>query len=123
MKEEIYQKSLGVGLTPTCELGEETFQEYGFHCQPDLKVSKVVDVYSIVQEAASKFNIAMPQVAVSNTMIPNAAATGPSPNRGLVLITTGLLVQLEEDEILSVIGHEMGHLSGKTPDSFQHNFR
>jgi heat shock protein HtpX len=115
MKEEIYQKSLGVGLTPTCELGEETFQEYGFHCQPDLKVSKVVDVYSIVQEAASKFNIAMPQVAVSNTMIPNAAATGPSPNRGLVLITTGLLVQLEEDEILSVIGHEMGHLSGRDP--------
>ena len=48
-------------------------------------------------------------------MIPNAAATGPSPNRGLVLITTGLLVQLEEDEILSVVGHEMGHLSGRDP--------
>lgn len=115
MKEDIYQKSLGKGLTPTCQLGEEIFQEYGFHCHPDLKVSKVVDVYSIVQEAASKFNMAMPQVAVSNTMIPNAAATGPSPNRGLVLLTTGLLVQLEEDEILSVVGHEMGHLSGRDP--------
>ncbi|MFA0834525.1 MAG: M48 family metallopeptidase [Methanobacterium formicicum] len=115
MKEEIYQKSLAMGLEPTCELGEDIFNEYGFHCQSDLKVAKVIDVYSIVEEAASKFNVTMPKVALSNTMIPNAAATGPSPNRGLVLITTGLLVQLEEDEILSVIGHEMGHLSGRDP--------
>ncbi|MCC7559438.1 MAG: M48 family metalloprotease [Methanobacterium sp.] len=115
MKDEIYQKSLALGLEPTCELGEDVFREYGFHCQPDLKVSRVIDVYSIVKEAASKFNISMPKVALSNTMIPNAAATGPSPNRGLVLITTGLLVQLEEDEILSVVGHEMGHLSGRDP--------
>ncbi|AUB59734.1 heat-shock protein HtpX [Methanobacterium subterraneum] len=115
MKDEIYQKSLALGLEPTCELGEDVFREYGFHCQSDLKVSRVIDVYSIVKEAASKFNIIMPKVALSNTMIPNAAATGPSPNRGLVLITTGLLVQLEEDEILSVLGHEMGHLSGRDP--------
>jgi len=115
MKEKIYQKSLAVGLEPTCEIGEDVFTEYGFQCNADLRVSKVVDVYSIVKEAASKFNITMPKVALSNTMIANAAATGPSPNRGLVLITTGLLVQLEEDEILSVIGHEMGHLSGRDP--------
>lgn len=115
MKDEIYQKSLALGLEPTCQLGEEVFQEYGFHCQSNLKVSRVIDVHSIVKEAASKFNITMPQVALSNTMIPNAAATGPSPNRGLVLITTGLLVQLEEDEVLSVVGHEMGHLSGRDP--------
>jgi heat shock protein HtpX len=48
-------------------------------------------------------------------MIPNAAASGPSPSRGVVLITTGLLVQLEEDEICSVLGHEFGHLKGRDP--------
>lgn len=115
MKDKIYQKSLAVGQEPTCEVGDEVFQEYGFKCNADLRVSKVVDVYSIVKDAAGKFGINTPQIALSNTMIPNAAATGPSPNRGLVLITTGLLVQLEEDEILSVIGHEMGHLSGRDP--------
>jgi len=57
----------------------------------------------------------MPEVVVSNTMIPNAAASGPSPSRGVVLITTGLLVQLEDDEILSVLGHEFGHLKGRDP--------
>ncbi len=115
MKNEIYQRSLAVGLEPTCKIGEDVFKEYGFHCNSNLKVSKVVDVYSIVKNAADKFEINMPKVALSNTMIPNAAATGPSPNHGLVLITTGLLVQLEENEILSVIGHEMGHLSGRDP--------
>jgi heat shock protein HtpX len=57
----------------------------------------------------------MPKIVVSNTMVPNAAASGPSPSRGLVLITTGLLVQLEENEILSVLGHEFGHLKGRDP--------
>jgi heat shock protein HtpX len=115
MKNEIYQKSLAQGQEPTCDLGEDIFQKYGFHCQADEKVSKVVDVYRIVEIAAEKFGIPMPRIAVSNTMIANAAATGPSPSRGLVLITTGLLVQLEEDEILAVLGHEMGHLAGRDP--------
>jgi heat shock protein HtpX len=48
-------------------------------------------------------------------MVPNAAASGPSPNRGMVLITTGLLVQLDEEEIRSVLGHEFGHLKGRDP--------
>jgi heat shock protein HtpX len=48
-------------------------------------------------------------------MAPNAAASGPSPSRGVVLITTGLLVQLEDDEIISVLGHEFGHLKGRDP--------
>jgi heat shock protein HtpX len=33
----------------------------------------------------------------------------------VVLITTGLLVQLEEDEVISVLGHEFGHLKGRDP--------
>jgi heat shock protein HtpX len=115
MKKEIYQKSLAEGRVPSCELGEDVFQKYGFHCNAQEKVSKVIDVYSIVKTAAEKFNLPMPRVAISNTMIPNAAATGPSPSRGLVLITTGLLVQLEEDEVLAVLGHEMGHLAGRDP--------
>jgi heat shock protein HtpX len=48
-------------------------------------------------------------------MVPNAAASGPSPSRGIVLITTGLLVQLDESEVVSVLGHEFGHLKGRDP--------
>ena len=57
----------------------------------------------------------MPKVVISNSMLPNAAATGPSPKHGVVLITGGLLIDLNDDEVLSVVGHEIGHLKGRDP--------
>jgi len=77
--------------------------------------TKTVDVYALVEESAGKFGFPVPNIAVSNTMVPNAAASGPSPSHGVVLVTTGLLVQLEEDEILTVLGHELSHLRGRDP--------
>jgi heat shock protein HtpX len=68
-----------------------------------------------VKKIADKFGFPMPEIVVSNTMVPNAAASGPSPSRSVVLLTTGILVQLEEEEILSVLGHEFGHLEGRDP--------
>ncbi|MGB9937481.1 MAG: M48 family metallopeptidase [Methanobacterium sp.] len=115
IKKEIYRKTLAQKKEPTCEIGDEVLKKYGFHCNPRSNVYKVINVYDIVKKAADSFNLPVPKITISNTMIPNAAATGPSPNRGLVLITTGLLVHLNEDEALSVIGHEMGHLQGRDP--------
>jgi heat shock protein HtpX len=57
----------------------------------------------------------MPKIALSNTMVANAAAAGPSPKRGIVLLTTGLLVQLNEDETVAVLGHELSHLNARDP--------
>lgn len=115
MKKEIYDRTLAVGKEPTCQVGEEVMEYYGFLCNPESRINKVIDVYSLVKRATDKFDLPVPKIVLSNTMVPNAAATGPSPRRGLVLITTGLLVQLEEDEILSVLGHELGHLQGRDP--------
>lgn len=115
IKSEIYKRTLAQKKEPTCEIGDEVLKNYGFHCNPKSSVYKVIDVYSIVKKAADSFNLPVPKITISNTMIPNAAATGRSPKKGLVLITTGLLVHLNEDEALSVIGHEMGHLQGRDP--------
>ncbi|GAB4309683.1 MAG: M48 family metalloprotease [Methanobacteriaceae archaeon] len=115
MKREIYSQTLEKGLEPTCELGEEILSKYGFNCNPGQKSSKKINVYKIVKEAAEKFNMPLPKIVISNNMLPNAAATGPTPSRGLILITTGLLLQLTEEEILTVVGHEFGHLQGRDP--------
>ena len=115
VKKEIYDASLAIGESPTCEISEKVLSKYGFHCSSSRQRSRVINVYNIVKEASDKFGLDVPKIIVSNNMLPNAAATGPSPSRGLVLITTGLLVQLDEEEILSVIGHEMGHLVGRDP--------
>ncbi|BAW30881.1 heat shock protein X related protein [Methanothermobacter sp. MT-2] len=115
IKKEIYEKSLALGQSPSCELGREILARYGFKCTPLNEKSKVINVHGLVKSAASKFGIPTPKVVVSNTMLPNAAATGPSPNRGLILLTTGLLTRLDDEELLSVIGHELAHLIGRDP--------
>lgn len=115
IKNEIYQRTFAQKKEPTCEIGNEILEKYGFYCNPYSNLSKKINVYNIVKKAADSFDLPTPKIVISNTMVPNAAATGPSPSRGLVLITTGLLVHLNEEEILSVIGHEMGHLQGRDP--------
>jgi len=115
MKAEIYQRTFAQGEEPSCEIAGEIFSKYGFECEPDRMSAKKVNVYDIVKRAAEKFELQTPKIVISNTLLPNAAATGPSPNHSTVLITTGLLVQLEDDEILNVVGHEMGHLKGRDP--------
>lgn len=115
MKREIYEKTLAIGKEPSCTVGEKIFSKYGMKCKPDRMTTKKVDVYEIVKKAADKFHLPTPKIVISNSMVPNAAATGSSPSHGTVLITTGLLAQLEDDEIYSVIGHEFGHLKGRDP--------
>lgn len=115
MKREIYDKTFAIGKEPSCELGGEILSKYGIKCVPERMSTKKVSVYALVKKAADKFNLPTPKIVISNSMLPNAAATGPSPSHGAVLITTGLLVQLDDDEIFNVIGHEFGHLKGRDP--------
>lgn len=115
IKKEIYERTLAVGEEIDCPSAEAVFIKYGIQCEPDSMSTKVVNVHRLVKSAAERFGLKFPKISISNTMLPNAAATGPSPSRGVVLLTTGLLVQLEEDEILAIIGHEMSHLNGRDP--------
>ncbi|MGZ4850077.1 MAG: M48 family metallopeptidase [Candidatus Bathyarchaeia archaeon] len=113
IKKEIYDEILSKHGQIDPLAAQQVFLNHGVPCQLENLKSKKVNVYEIVKNIADRFSFPMPKIVVSNTMIPNAAASGPSPSRGLVLITTGLLVQLEEDEILGVLGHEFGHLKGR----------
>ena len=115
IKKEVYDEILAKRGEIDCEAAQKVFAKYGVSCQSENLSAKKVNVYELVKKIADKFGFPMPKIVVSNTMLPNAAASGPSPSRGVVLITTGLLVQLDENEIESVLGHEFGHLKGRDP--------
>jgi heat shock protein HtpX len=115
IKQEVYDEILAKHGEIDCSEAQKIFGKYGVACQAENLTSKKVNVYELVKKIADKFHYPTPKIVVSNTILPNAAASGPSPSRGLVLITTGLLVQLEESEVLSVLGHEFGHLRGRDP--------
>ncbi len=115
LKKEVYEKTIAEEGEIDCRTVHGIFRRYGIECSPENLSTRKANVYQLVEKAARKFGFPMPKVIVANTMIPNAAASGPGPSRGIVLITTGLLVQLNENEILSVLGHEFGHLKGRDP--------
>jgi heat shock protein HtpX len=115
IKKEIYNEILAKSGKIDCAEAQKVFGKHGIKCRPENLTAKKVNVYELVKKVADKFNFSVPKIVVSNTMVPNAAASGPSPSRGVVLITTGLLVQLEEEEVISVLGHEFGHLKGRDP--------
>ena len=53
----------------------------------------------------------MPEVGIYDSPEINAFATGPSKNNSLVAVSTGLLHQLDEDEVKGVLGHEVAHIA------------
>ena len=52
----------------------------------------------------------MPEVGVFQSPVVNAFATGPSKNRSLVAVSTGLLNSMDRDEVAGVVGHEVAHI-------------
>jgi heat shock protein HtpX len=115
LKKDVYEGTISKNGELDCQTAHQIFSKYGIDCKPENLMTRKVNVYDIVKKTADKFGFPMPEIVVSNTLLPNAAASGPSPSRGVVLITTGLFVRLKDDEIISVLGHEFGHLKGRDP--------
>ncbi|MCB1736217.1 MAG: protease HtpX [Gammaproteobacteria bacterium] len=64
-----------------------------------------------VRLQAERAGIGMPEVGVFNSPTPNAFATGWNRNDSLVAVSTGLLQQMNSDEVEAVLGHEISHVA------------
>lgn len=70
-------------------------------------------LHNMVREVANLANMPMPRVYVIQNESPNAFATGRSPKKGVVAVTTGIRRILTDRELRAVIGHEMGHVKNR----------
>jgi heat shock protein HtpX len=70
-------------------------------------------LHDLVERIVARNNLPKPKIAVMNTTMPNAFATGKSPNSSIVCVSTGLLKLLETEELEGVIAHELTHIRNR----------
>src|SRR6185503_14616705 len=70
-------------------------------------------LHEIVERLSADNGIPKPKVALVNSTVPNAFATGRSPKSSLVAVTSGILDLLDDDELEAVIGHELSHVRSR----------
>ena len=68
-------------------------------------------LHGVIDRLCAMADMPKPRVAIADTDMPNAFATGRSPNRSVVCVTTGLLRRLDEEELEGVLSHELSHVA------------
>lgn len=68
------------------------------------------ELHRMVAVLAQRAGIPKPSVHLIDSPTPNAFATGRSPAKGAVAVTTGIMQVLSRDELAGVIAHELAHI-------------
>jgi heat shock protein HtpX len=71
------------------------------------------ELHEMVERLCAMSDLPKPKVAVVDTDVPNAFATGRSPKHAAVAVTTGLWRRLEPREIEGVLAHELSHVANR----------
>src|SRR5437868_1580781 len=71
------------------------------------------EVHAMVERLCALADLPKPRVAIVDTDVPNAFATGRNPNHAVVAVTRGLWQRLEPREIESVLAHELSHVANR----------
>jgi heat shock protein HtpX len=70
-------------------------------------------LHELVERIVARNNLPKPKIAVINSSVPNAFATGKSQRSSVVAVTTGLMDILDTEELEGVIGHELTHIRNR----------
>jgi heat shock protein HtpX len=70
-------------------------------------------LHDMVERLCAMADLPKPRVAIMDTPVPNAFATGRSPKHAAVCVTTGLWERLEPKEVEGVLAHELSHIANR----------
>jgi heat shock protein HtpX len=76
-----------------------------------LSPEEAPELHAMVDRLCALADMPKPRIAVADTDIPNAFATGRTPARAVVCVTTGILRRLDEKELEGVLSHELSHVA------------
>jgi heat shock protein HtpX len=70
-------------------------------------------LHDMVERLCAMADLPKPKIAIMDTPVPNAFATGRSPKHAAVCVTSGLWNRLEPKEIEGVLAHELSHIANR----------
>jgi heat shock protein HtpX len=71
------------------------------------------ELHAMVERLCAMADLPKPRVAVIDSEVPNAFATGRSPKHAAVAVTTGLWNRLDSREVEGVLAHELSHVANR----------
>ncbi|MDI9633166.1 MAG: zinc metalloprotease HtpX [Methanolinea sp.] len=71
------------------------------------------ELYAMVERLAAEADLPMPRVAIMQSPVPNAFATGRSPRHSVVAVTDSILRLLSPRELEAVLAHELSHIKNR----------
>jgi heat shock protein HtpX len=71
------------------------------------------ELHAMVERLCALADLPKPRIAVMDTDVPNAFATGRNPKHAAVCVTTGLWRRLEPREVEGVLAHELSHIANR----------
>jgi heat shock protein HtpX len=69
------------------------------------------ELHAIIDRLCALADMPKPKVAIADSDVPNAFATGRSPKRAVVCATTGIMRRLSPAELEGVLSHELSHVA------------
>src|SRR5690349_6719279 len=69
------------------------------------------ELHEMIGRLCALADMPKPRVGIADTPMPNAFATGRSPSRSVVCVTTGILDRLTAEELEGVLAHELSHVA------------
>ena len=77
----------------------------------EVSPEEMPELHGIVDRLCALAEMPKPRVGISELDIPNAFATGRSPDRAVVCVTTGIMGKLTPEELEGVLAHELSHVA------------
>jgi heat shock protein HtpX len=69
------------------------------------------ELHGMIDRLCALADMPKPRVAIADTDIPNAFATGRSPKHSVVCVTSGIMRRLDSEELEGVLSHELSHVA------------
>jgi heat shock protein HtpX len=83
---------------------------YSMHAR-EVSPQQAPELHQIIDRLCALADMPKPRVAIADSDVPNAFATGRNQKHAVVCVTTGILRRLSEPELEAVLSHELSHVA------------